>query len=408
MATKRLYRQDSYLTQNTTTIISVEPKDGFDVIVCNESVFFPEGGGQPSDFGTVSSSAGIYNVTSAYDENLQSDVRHLTDAPEGTFSVGDEVCLSINWDYRFSNMQRHSGEHMFSGTFHTLFGGVNKGFHIGEEYVTMDIDLDGTILTDEEIDLAERTVNDAIWANLPIRISYFDSYEESLIMPVRKKVPHEGSVTIATVGDLPNPYDCIACCGTLPSYSAEIGLLVVYKNESYKGMNRIYFDCGFKAKEKLTQDMRLLNSVANRYSCSIEDIIYKLDLIDEEISSLKIANAKLAAYVKDNEKNHILSEIKSNDKRIFVYSLSLLKTDDLLKLGFSVINETQNKLLLFVHPEDLTCLMFSSSDIKCGRFIKENSPLYNGRGGGKDDHARAIFQNATDMKAFADAVSSML
>lgn len=407
MATKRLYRQDAYLTQNTTTINSIEKTDGFDVIICNESVFFPEGGGQPCDVGTVSFGADIYNITDVYDKDLQGDVYHLTDAPEGTFSVGDEVCLSINWDNRFSNMQRHSGEHMFSGTFHTLFGGVNKGFHIGEDYVTMDIDLDGTILTDEEIDLAERTVNDAIWANLPIRISVFDSYEQSLVMPVRKKVPHEGSVSIATVGDLPNPYDCIACCGTLPSYSAEIGILVVYKNESYKGMNRIYFDCGFKAKEKLTQDMKLLNSIANKYSCSTEDIIYKLDLIDEEISSLKVANAKLAAYIKDNEKNRILSEINTGDENIFIYSLSLLKTDDLLKLGFSVINETKNKLLLLIHPETLTCLMFSSGDIKCGRFIKENASLYNGRGGGKDDHARAVFQNITDMKAFADAISSM-
>ncbi|HHW95361.1 MAG TPA: alanyl-tRNA editing protein [Mogibacterium sp.] len=407
MATKRLYRQDAYLTQNTTTINSIEKTDGFDVIICNESVFFPEGGGQPCDVGTVSFGADIYNITDVYDKDLQGDVYHLTDAPEGTFSVGDEVCLSINWDNRFSNMQRHSGEHMFSGTFHTLFGGVNKGFHIGEDYVTMDIDLDGAILTDEEIDLAERTVNDAIWANLPIRISVFDSYEESLVMPVRKKVPHEGSVSIATVGDLPNPYDCIACCGTLPSYSAEIGILVVYKNESYKGMNRIYFDCGFKAKEKLTQDMKLLNSIANKYSCSTEDIIYKLDLIDEEISSLKVANAKLAAYIKDNEKNRILSEINTGDENIFIYSLSLLKTDDLLKLGFSVINETKNKLLLLIHPETLTCLIFSSGDIKCGRFIKENAPLYNGRGGGKDDHARAVFQNMTDMKAFADAISSM-
>ena len=408
MASKRLYRQDPYLSQNKANVTSVHSVDGFDAIVCTESVFFPEGGGQPSDFGTISFDNNIYNVISVYDIDLESDVWHLTDAPEGTFSIGDEVLLSINWNNRFINMQRHSGEHMFSGTFHTLWGGVNKGFHMGDEYMTMDIDLDGRILTDEELDLAERTVNDAIWSDLPIRISYFNSYEDSLEMPVRKAVPHEGKVSIATVGDTHHPYDCIACCGTLPSSSGQIGLLAVYKNESYKGMNRIYIDCGFKAKEKLSQDMKLLNTIANKYSCNTDDIIHKLNIDSEEMSSLKIKMSKLSSYVKDNEKTRILYEMKASDEKVYVYSLDLIKPDDLMKLGFSIINETSNRVLILMHPESLTLMIFSSSDVHCGQFIKEHVSEYNGRGGGKNNHARASFEDESDMKSFADAVYEMI
>ena len=111
MASKRLYRQDPYLSQNKANVTSVHSVDGFDAIVCTESVFFPEGGGQPSDFGTISFDNNIYNVISVYDIDLESDVWHLTDAPEGTFSIGDEVLLSINWNNRFINMQRHSVNH---------------------------------------------------------------------------------------------------------------------------------------------------------------------------------------------------------------------------------------------------------------------------------------------------------
>lgn len=297
---------------------------------------------------------------------------------------------------------------MFSGTFYALWGGVNKGFHMGDDYMTMDIDLGGSILTEEELDLAERTVNDAIWADLPITISVFNSYEDSLVLPIRKLVPHEGKVSVATVGDLPDPYDCIACCGTMPSSSGQVGLLAVYKNEAYKGMNRIYFDCGFKAKEKLTQDMKLLDTIANKYSCSTDDILHKLEVDREEMSDLKIRITKLSLYVRENEKKRIVSEMNSSPSKAFVDSISLLRPDDLLKLGFSVINETPNRILLLMDPENLICMMFSSCELKCGQYVKERISEYNGRGGGKDDYARLTFTDKSDMMSFAESVSEVI
>ena len=114
------------MTENKAEITAVREINGFDTFTCTQSVFFPVGGGQPSDTGTVSLGDKVYEVVSASDNGLESDVWHLTDAPSGTFHTGDEVTLTIDWDVRFRNMQRHLGEHMLSGTMHTLFGGVNK------------------------------------------------------------------------------------------------------------------------------------------------------------------------------------------------------------------------------------------------------------------------------------------
>lgn len=409
MVTKRLYQSNPYAAVNEAVITAVREKNGFDVIACDESVFYPEGGGQPSDTGKVSpaGSQQTFGVTRAFDESLVGDVWHITDAPAGTFSIGDRVTLSIDRDLRFRNMQRHCGEHMLSGTMDTLFGGVNKGFHMGDEYITIDIDLGGRMLTDEELDLAERTVNEAIWADLPVTVTWFDDYESSLALPVRKKVPHGGRVSVVTVGDPDDPYDCIACCGTHPARSSEVGLLAIYKREPNKGMNRIYFDCGKAAFEKLSADSRTLAEAARRYSCSPSDLPGRLDAEADSISSLKARLAAMTAYIKDAEKEKILGSAANAGASGYIYSSDTLNADDLLKLGFSVINEVPGLFLIMRQPESHTCLLLSSSEErKCGAIVKEKVKGFNGKGGGRDDNARAIFPTTADMDAFIGEITS--
>ena len=409
MSTKRIYQTDQYASSNEAVITAIREKNGMDVIACDTSVFYPEGGGQPSDIGNVSlvGSEQVFGITRAFDESLVGDVWHITDAPAGTFSTGDRVMLSIDRDLRFRNMQRHCGEHMLSGTMDTLFGGVNKGFHMGDEYITIDIDLGGRMLTDEELALAERTVNEAIWADLPVTVTWFDDYESSLALPVRKQVPHDGRVSVVTVGDLNDPYDCIACCGTHPARSSEVGLLAIYKREPNKGMNRIYFDCGKAAFDKLSADSGILAEAARRYSCSPADFIGRLDAEAENISALKARLAQMTAYIKDAEKEKILKSAGGAGASGYVYSSDVLNADDLLKLGFSVINEIPGLFLIMRQPESHTCLLLSSSEErKCGAIVKANVKNFNGKGGGRDDNARAIFPSNADMDAFIKEISS--
>ena len=406
MASKRLYKGDFYLRNNNAKITEIANNDGCDAIICDQSVFFPEGGGQPSDIGTISKGEIVYNIISVEDNGLESDVIHLTDAPAGTFAVGDEVELTIDWDFRFKNMQRHLGEHMLSGTFHTLFGGVNKGFHMSDDYIAIDIDMNGEMLTDEDVDLAEKTVNDAIWADLPVQIEYFDNYDVSLVRPVRKAVPHDGEVSVVTVGDIEDPYDCIACCGTHPDSSSQVGLIAIYKHEPNKGMNRIYFDCGICAKEYLSKNYKLLTEIANRNSCSNEDLLHKLEANEAAVNGIKAQMSKMSAYIKDAEKAKILEAF--GDKNSCIYELELLGVDDLLKLGFACMEVANNKFLILLHPEQKTALLFSSGSEKCGELVKSNASNFNGRGGGRDDNARAVFESEKDMLQFAENIIKMI
>lgn len=408
MANARIYQADRYQTSNTAEVCEVAERNGCDIFTCTSSVFYPEGGGQPSDTGTVALGDQIFEVLSAHDKGLETDVWHYTDAPAGTFHPGDQVTLTIDWDNRFRNMQRHLGEHMLSGAMYSLFGGVNKGFHMGEDYITIDIDLGGRMLTEEELDLAERTVNEAIWADLPVTTAWFDDYESSLALPVRKEVPHDGRVSVVYVGDPEDPFDCIACCGTHPASSAEVGLIAIYKCDPNKGMNRIFFDCGRMARDKLSEDSHMLAEIARRYSCSTHDLLSRMDKESEAVSDLRARLAALSSYVRETECAAIRKELSADDSKSYTYSSEILSTDELLKLGFAALEGISGKLLIFMHPASCTCLLFSSGDVKCGKLIKEHAKEFGGRGGGRDDNARAIFGSVHDMKLFATAAADMV
>ena len=405
---ERIYRTDRYARECDAVVTEVQEKNGLDILTCDVSVFYPEGGGQPSDTGKITRGNVTFSVISAHDKSLDGPVWHYTDAPAGTFSAGDHVTLSINWDDRFVNMQRHLGEHMLSGVFWKLCGGVNKGFHMGADYITIDIDLGGRMLTEEELCRAQDMVNQAVWADLPVTVTWFDDYQSSLALPVRKQVPHDGKVSVVTVGDPEDPLDCIACCGTHPSSSGQVGLVAIYKCEPNKGMNRVFFDCGRKAMERLTSESGILTGIAKRYSCSPADLPSRLDAEAENISALKGRISSLAAYVSENEKARILSEINGSDSASYTYTTDVLSTDELLKLGFAVMNEVPGRLLIFMQPESKTCLLFSSGEAKCGAIVKENARSFGGRGGGRDDNARAVFSESRDMKAFAEAAAQMV
>ncbi len=414
MSTVRIYQSNPYEKNTTCRVVDVIEQDGKDVIVTDQSVFFPIGGGQPSDVGIVAHMSDKYSILRAYDDALEGPVYHVTDAPTGTFSIGDEISLSIDWDKRFINMQRHCGEHMLSGAFHKLYGGVNKGFHMGEDYIAIDIELGGRILTSDEIARAEDLVNAAIRANLPVEVHYFDSYEGSRIMPVRKDVPHKGRISVVTIGSPDDYFDCIACCGTHPRTTAEVGLVAVYKAEPNKGMTRVFFDCGRLAIDKLKHDYATLTSIANSLSTSNDGVPHKLEIQAERESSLKARIASLSTFYKEKELEtmaRVIDAAKHSEcggSRIYTFDNELLEVNELLKLGFQMQPELGDGLLILRDiPTSTVLLLSDGSTYKCGDIAKEKASSFGGRGGGRPDNARVAFKDAKEANAFIDYLLKM-
>lgn len=230
--TQKLYYEDSHLKEFTAQVMDCrwDEKKGCYGIVLDRTVFFPEGGGQYADSGTIQ---GIFV------EDVQEKANEVIHYIKKKLDVGQRIQGSIDFAERFSNMQQHTGEHIVSGLVHRHFGYDNVGFHLGKELVTMDFN---GAFTKEQLIGIEHEANEAVTANLAIRVDYPEK-EELERLDYRSKKELTGQVRIVTVPG----YDVCACCAPHVKYTGEIGMIRLVDAVKYKGGTRVTMVCGFRA-----------------------------------------------------------------------------------------------------------------------------------------------------------------
>ena len=416
MKTTKLYQQDRYLKNWTAEITSVQSSDeipGQFTLTLDQTAFFPEGGGQSCDTGTIETPHGKFTVIDVQEDgdNVIHTVTALADSSLPELSAGIAVSCSLDWDRRFDNMQRHCGEHILSGIFFSLFGGVNRGFHMGHDYMTIDISLEEkpeiTEITYQDALKAELEANRVIWSDAPVTVLRFDSREEAEKMPLRKTLAFDEDISIVCVGSVENASDCVACCGTHPDTAGQVGLIKVYKIEKYKGMFRIYFEAGQRALADYGMKHDMLTDLSNRYSSSVEDFPSKLRAQEEKNASLKNELFHLKKAYIENECAKLDAILDSADLNVVVYPLEHLSLDDAFNMGKHYMGKTDRLIMLYAQ-KDTSYILVSDGSIKCGALVKEYASFYSGKGGGNDTSARAIFSNADDAALFADLIRKHL
>lgn len=440
MMTTKLYQIDTYLKEWDARILAAKPAaDGDYLIQLDQTAFFPEGGGQGADHGVIQvSSQGAQDVAfSVVDVQEDGDlIWHtvcLPDPADGSSEPTGELCTILSegckvhcildWDRRFEHMQRHCGEHLLSGAFYRLFGGANHGFHMGQDYMTIDIALeDQSPVTLEMAHQAEMLANQAIWDDLPVSVSYFDTREKAEQLPLRKALTFDEAISIVTIGELSEtsdtePADCVACCGTHPSTTGQVGLIKIYKVEKYKDMTRIYCDAGRKALTDYQRKHEILTNEANRYSASVEEFPEKLRIQEEKMNAVRneLYHLKKAYIEAEKEKlDAVLGDIDQSSSKtpVILYPLLHLSMDDAFTMAKSYmgnirVGKTHPLLLLYV-PAQTSCVLVSDGTVHCGKLVKEYASFYQGKGGGNDVSARAIFTSDEDARLFADLLEKHL
>ncbi|MBQ4616803.1 MAG: alanyl-tRNA editing protein [Clostridia bacterium] len=248
--TVKLYEENAYTARFEATVLSCEEgKKGF-AVVLNRTAFFPEGGGQDADRGTLGDAT-------VRDVQIKDGV--ITHTVDRALEVGATVTGAIDWETRFARMQQHTGEHLVSGLIHRTFGYDNVGFHMSDTIVTLDV---SGPLTAEDITAIELSANRAVYENKAVTAS-FPTPEELDTIDYRSKLELSHGVRLVTIED----YDVCACCAPHVARTGEIGLIKLLSAIPYKGGTRIEMLSGLPAfldyaalHESNREIMRLLSA----------------------------------------------------------------------------------------------------------------------------------------------------
>ena len=403
MATERLYQEDVYLREADLTVTEVREYKGKTQVACESTIFFPEGGGQLCDLGTLGGVA----ITAVKEDKETGTVWH-TVADASGFDPGKTVKAVLDWQRRFDHMQMHCGEHILSGRFHELFGVENHGFHMGEDYMTIDmLAKDGSPITDEMIEKAELAANEVIWRNVPVVTTWFDTAEEALSMPVRKEIKFGEDISVVTVGNVDAPLDCCACCGTHPSTTGQVGLVTVLKAENYKGMTRMTIKAGRPAFEETRTRSKIASQLAQKYSCEVITLLdreaandAKNDEVRRELSELKSALSK-------REEEKLREALPKAEGSLAVFRFPLMSADDLQSMARKAEDIFTKPSALF-SEKDKTVVLATPGTPAAGQLVKDYAGMYGGKGGGSKTLARAIFSKKADAELFMDLIEKHL
>lgn len=381
--TKKLFDLDSYVTTVTGKVLSCAPceKNGLTgwSVELEETCFFPEGGGQPADVGTLGGKKVLYT----YEKD--GIIYHLCD---GALEKGQTVTGEIDFTQRFSNMQAHCGEHILSGIALRDYQRKNVGFHMGHECNT--IDLDGE-LSPEQCQELEQKVNQIIAANGPVKVYYPDA-ETLKNLPLRKKPEVDNLRVVEVTG-----YDYCGCCGTHVARTGEIGLLKIIDAQRYKGGMRLFFLCGFKALEDYQKKHTLLKQAAEGFSCKPLEVGENITRLQQEVSSLKgrladknreligflgeklLAEGKAISYHDNMEIKvarwvFLASDTMSPDE-VKAFAMAMAKEKDTLCTSFSRGKDG----IKYALSRSADCAALPLKEL-CQRI----NQAFSGKGGGKD------------------------
>lgn len=267
---EKLYEQDPFLTRFSAHVEScIQGKRGYDVIL-DQTAFYPEGGGQPYDLGVL----GPVQVLEVHER--EGRVVHTCDGP---LEPGAQVEGQIDWERRFDLMQHHSGEHIVSGIAHAKWGCDNVGFHMGNDFITIDLNV---LLDGDQLQELEEAANRYIWEDHPISIT-FPSPEQLATLEYRSKKALTGRVRIVS---FPGADTC-ACCGTHVASSGQVGFVKLLSVQKFREGVRIELVCGSRALRYVNSILAQNHQVSTLLSAKAFETGAAVQRLTEENAALK-------------------------------------------------------------------------------------------------------------------------
>ena len=360
METKKLYYDDPFLREFTARVLSCEETKGGFAVVLDRTAFYPEGGGQPADHGTL----GGANVLDVHEKG--GVVTHLCDAP---LNVGAEAAGALDWARRFDHMQQHSGEHICSGLICAAFSCDNVGFHMGADVVTIDFNAD---ITWDALMEIERRANEYIYEDHPIDIHFYRGAELDAV-EYRSKKPLDGDVRIVSFPGA----DCCACCGTHVARSGQVGIVKFLSCQKFRDGVRIELLCGARAYHYLSNIWAQNLHVAQSLSAKPTESAAAVDRLSAELGALKLRAAALEAQVFEQI---AAQNTGRGDVLLFEDEMS---PDSVRKLCDAVAGKCGGRCAVFAGADGAWKYAMGQPGGDLRELTKSLNAALHGRGGGK-------------------------
>ena len=382
METEKLYYADPFLREFTARVLSCDvEKLGF-AVTLDKTAFYPEGGGQPADRGTL----GGATVLDVHEKD--GVIFHICDQP---VKIGQTVTGALDWARRFDHMQQHSGEHILSGILCAAHHCDNVGFHMGAEAVTIDYNAD---ISWEQALEAERKANEYIWADVPIGIA-FPSPEELDDLDYRSKKVLTGRVRIVAFPGA----DCCACCGTHVRSSGQAGPVKVLSCQKFRDGVRLEILCGRRALELLSNTWEQNRAVGRRLSVKPQDTAQAVERLESELDTAKAGQARLEDALFERIAAGLAGQ---GDVLLFQPPL---RPDGARKLADAVSRTCGGLAAVFAgESEQYQYALLQADGADISPLVKALNAALRGRGGGRDGFAQGSVQaEKAEIEAFFKA-----
>ena len=361
MKTERLYYSDSYIKEFDAIVVSCEKLEKGYKVVLDKTAFFPEGGGQKADTGFIGESK-VTDVQESDDV-----IYHFVDKE---LNASTEYNCKLDWEQRFLRMQSHSGEHIVSGVVHSLYGYDNVGFHMEEDYVTVDFSGE---LTREQLDEVEEKTNRYIYDNIEIEC-FFPNEDEIENLDYRSKLDLKEGVRLVRIGEA----DLCACCAPHVKRTGEIGVVKILDFMRHRGGVRIVMKSGLKAVFDYREKYTSVYDVSVMLSSKQHEIASYVDKKIKENETLQRSFINFKMHIAENDKEN-LSYI--GDTALFI--TSFYDSDMMRELANYGMTQKELCVILSGNEENGFSYVAGSLNFDLMRFAKHFNSALNGRGGGR-------------------------
>lgn len=390
---EKLFYIDSYIKNFTAEIEEVKEVDDKFHVLLNKTAFFPGGGGQYCDLGTIDN----INVLDVYEENDK--IYHVLEKKPNRIH---KVKCEIDWDRREYGMQHHFGQHIISACFNNEYKAKTVGFHLGKDFSTVDIE---GFFKEEDILKIEKMCNEIIRENITVEFLNITK-KEAKKLKIKEDLSKLGdNIRVVKIDDI----DMNLCCGVHMKNTLDLRVIKIKKFEKYKKATRIEFLCGTKAIEEMLKRENYLNKICKLLSSNEEDAYKSIENLNNKLNEVNKENRRLEEIISNYEvKEMIESAEKINNMNVIVKVYENKTINYMNKIANKIIEKENNIGLFALKNDDRLNLLFACSKnlekMDMNILLKDSIKLIDGKGGGSKVLAQGGGKNNSNLDSLFDYV----